>query len=128
MVTAIAVVVGASVFLESDRPAKAAPKPKQESALEFQSDFAGLLRVQKKLKVTRVSCLSGGKGDYACSYVIRGNPKFECHLALVHKNLDGEVTVQHAGRVNLSVVGCGPVRKVFQVVGEGAGYGQAGNE
>ncbi len=67
-----------------------------------------------------VSCLAGGDGSYACSYV-RTQPgnAGTCGVAILRWTPNGAstFTVQTAGRVALAPEQCGPVTKVLHVLG-----------
>jgi hypothetical protein len=67
-----------------------------------------------------VSCISGGPGSYACSYVrtLPGNAG-TCGVAILRwtPNAASTFTVQTAGRVALAPAQCGPVTKVLHALG-----------
>jgi len=71
-------------------------------------------------RIDHVSCVSAAPGSYACSYVrtIPGNGGV-CAVALLRWTPESAstFTVQASGRVALPAAECGPVRKVFHVLG-----------
>ena len=89
-----------------------------ENRAQFQGELSGLL-----LKAsgghhwfTRLSCVTGGPGSWACSYVLR-RLRPSCRLAFVTRLPSGEVTVQQAGRVPVNAADCFPVERVLKVIG-----------
>jgi hypothetical protein len=71
-------------------------------------------------RIAQVSCIAGGRGSYACSYVrtIPGNGGI-CAVAILEWTPDAAstYTVKTSGRVSLPAARCGPVTKVLHVLG-----------
>lgn len=73
-------------------------------------------------RIEHVSCITGGPGSYACSFV-RTAPSQSgiCSVAILRWTPDGDstYTIVTAGRVALAAAACGPVQKVLHVLGTG---------
>ncbi len=123
---AVAVVFGAQLVSGTPRPAAAATSsPSPPSAVDVARELAGLINAHSKAigsaaRIGRVSCVQGGPGSYACSYVRVVPPAAGvCAVALLRwtPHTASTYTVGTVGRVALSPGACGPVTKVLHVVG-----------
>jgi hypothetical protein len=121
-------VVLAARFVSPGRTVNAAPAHLQArgpTAAAVADQLAGASNARSEMtadgrRISHVSCISGGPGSYACSYVRTVPGKgVTCALAILRWTPSGAstFTVQTAGRVALPPRRCGPVAKVLHVLG-----------
>jgi hypothetical protein len=128
-VTALTVVFGSDLVVDANANAPAALvaiDPRTPPAAEqVERDLVGLtnahsLAIGSAARIGHASCVSGGPGSYACSYVRIVPPgSGVCAVALLRwtPNKASTYTVTTAGRVALPANECGPVTKVLHVLG-----------
>jgi hypothetical protein len=106
-------------------PAAAAAPMRPPTAGAVAGQLAGVANAHATLtgaggRIEHVSCISGGRGSYACSYVrtVPGNGGV-CAVALLRwtPHSASTFTVQTSGRVALAPGRCGPVTRVLHALG-----------
>jgi hypothetical protein len=126
-VAALAVVFGSELVTDPTAPAAIVTiRPHTPPAAEVvEKELVGVINahsitIGSTARIAHASCVAGGDGTYACSYVQIVPPKTgACALAVLEwtPNTTSTYTVKTAGRVPLPPEECRPVTKVLHVLG-----------